>query len=172
MVGLTDLWSLYQNSGPFLIFTLTLVVAYIWKFELQPRLDDLEDTQDQRGDKWQDQRLNAQERTMLIDDAHNRLDDVGQSVQRLKARLRSLEQTIAADRGQPVDFQDSVAPDERPDARADGNGDVDADSRTVAGDVNVNQTVEQRGERKDARHGVDPYASRSDDEDGRTPDPL
>lgn len=103
MVGLDFVWSIYQNSGPALQIIVILGVAYVWKHDVQPRLDELEQTQENRGDRWQDQSLNSQERTMLIDDAHTRVDDIEDTVERLKTRLRAIEHAHAAAHGRPVD---------------------------------------------------------------------
>lgn len=113
MVGLEFVWSLYQNSGPALQFVLILGVAYVWKHDIEPRLTDLEQTQENRSDRWSDQELNAQERAMLIDDAHERVDDIEAITSRLKTRVRGLEQAHAIEHENDVNG----------DYRADGGGD-------------------------------------------------
>jgi hypothetical protein len=99
MVGLEFLWSIYENSGPALQIILILGGATVLKYELLPRLDELETTQENRDDRWTDQSLNAQERAMLIDDAHGRVDDVSETMSRLKDRVRALEHAHAAEHG-------------------------------------------------------------------------
>lgn len=101
MVGVSDLFWLYQNSGPLLLFLLLAGGTYVWRHDLQPRLKALEETQEARADKWESQQLNAQERAILLDDAHDRTDQIEQAVQRLKRRVRGLEQEYAADAGRP-----------------------------------------------------------------------
>lgn len=97
MVGADFVWNLYQNSGPALQILLILGGGYIWKHDIEPRLKDLEQTQEDRRDRWDEQELNAQERTLLIDDAHGRLDEVDEAVERLKRRVRGIESSYAVD---------------------------------------------------------------------------
>lgn len=104
MVGASDAFWLYQNSGPLLIFVLLSMMAYVWKFDLTPRLDALESTQEDRGDELQERALSAQERDILLDDAQSRIEQVEQAEQRLRKRLRAIEQAFAAEHGRdPVD---------------------------------------------------------------------
>jgi hypothetical protein len=102
MVGLSDAFWVYQNSGPALLVLIVLGGGYVWRHDIQPRLADLEQTQEQRGDRWEDHRLDARERTLLIDDAQERVDQVEDAVQRLQDRLRDIEQAYARDRGEAV----------------------------------------------------------------------
>lgn len=99
MVGLSDLFWAYQNSGPAMLFLLAVGGAYAWKHDIQPRLKDLERTQEDRGDRVDDMELNARERTLLINDAHDRTDGLEDAVTRLRERLRGIEQRIAAEHG-------------------------------------------------------------------------
>jgi len=102
MVGLSDAIWIYQNSGPALLVILILGGGYVWKHEVQPRLNDLERTQEERGDRWEDHRVDARERILLIDDAHERVDQVEDAIQRLQDRLRDIEQAYARDHGEAV----------------------------------------------------------------------
>lgn len=100
MVGLDFIWELYQNSGPALQIIIILGLAYVWKHDIQPRINDLETTQERRDDRWDDQELNAQERAMLIDNAHERVDDIEVITDRLKKRVRGIEQAYACEHGE------------------------------------------------------------------------
>lgn len=99
MVGLSDLFWAYQNSGPALLFILVSGATLVWKMDIQPRLKDLEQTQEERGDRWADQRLNSRERAMLLEDAHERADDIEVVMSQLKERVRGIEQAYAIEHG-------------------------------------------------------------------------
>lgn len=119
MVGLSDVFWVYQNSGPALLFVLLAGGAYVWRHDLQPRLQELEQVQEDRRDRWQDQELNAQERALLVDNAQERLDQVDQAIERLKRRVRSIEQNYAVDHGAvPEDYS----------ARTDSSNSQDGES--------------------------------------------
>lgn len=100
MVGVSDLFWVYQNSGPALLFALAAGMLYVWRHDIHPRLHDLEETQEQRRDRWDEQELNAQERAILIDDAHTRVDDIEEVTERLKRRVRGIEHAYAAQTGE------------------------------------------------------------------------
>lgn len=99
MVGLDTVWFAYQNSGPFLLFVLLAGMAYVWRHDIQPRLQDLEATQEARGSRWQDHELNAQERALLLDDAHERIDGMEEAVDNLRDRLLDVQHRVAAEHG-------------------------------------------------------------------------
>lgn len=99
MVGISDLIWAYQNSGPALLLAMLAGAGYVYRHDILPRLNSLERTQERRDDKWQDQELNAQERALLIDDAHSRADQLEETMQRLKERVRDIEQSYAVDHG-------------------------------------------------------------------------
>jgi len=101
MVGLADLFYVYQNSGPALLFGLIAGGTYIWKQDLQPRLRELETTQQSHGERWQEHALNAQERTLLLDDVTTRVEDVEDAQERLNARVREIEQKYAIEHFDP-----------------------------------------------------------------------
>jgi len=108
MVGLSDLFWVYQNSGPALLFGMIIGAAYLWKWEIHPWLEDLEQTQEKHADNWDEQSLNSQERTLLIDDTATRVDDVEDALTRLKQRVRDIEQNYAADHGEVVNGIDQL----------------------------------------------------------------
>lgn len=115
MVGLSDLWWAYQNSGPLLLFIIAAGGAAVYHWSLRPRLDrmqarldDLESTQEQRGDRWADHELDARERALLLDEAHETIDQVEDAVERLKMRVRGLEQQFAIEHGEgPEAFEEA-----------------------------------------------------------------
>ena len=126
MFGLGDLFWVYQNSGPALLFILVVLVGYAWKHDVAPRLDAIEATQEDRGDELQERALSAQERDILLDNAHKRIDQAEQALHRLKARVRNIEQAVAAEHGREslpdddLDVDDS-APDGSRGYRQDPN---------------------------------------------------
>lgn len=97
------LFSLYQNSGPALQIIIILGGTYVWLHDLKPRLNEVEQTQEQRAERWDEQELNAQERTLLLDDAQGRLKQLEDAYDRLRNRLRALEQSHAAEHGERPD---------------------------------------------------------------------
>lgn len=99
MVGVSDLLWAYQQSGPALLLLLLAGAAYAWQHDIRPRLEQIEQQQEKRGDRWEQQQLNAQERALLIDDAQERVDQVENAITRLKTRVRDIEQEYAADHG-------------------------------------------------------------------------
>jgi uncharacterized protein HemX len=99
MVGLGDIWFAYQNSGPLLLFVMIVGGALVYRRDIQPRLQNLEETQEQRASRWQDHELNAQERALLLDDAHERIDGVEEAVDRLRERLLEVQHAVAAEHG-------------------------------------------------------------------------
>ena len=128
MVGLESLLWAYQNSGPALLVMLSFVAGYVYRHDILPRLQEVEQTQEERAERWEDQQLNAQERTLLLDDAHERVDDVEKAVQRLKKRVRGIEQALAAERG------DAYLRGGDSDHNGDRDVDVDTDGQSVGGD--------------------------------------
>lgn len=90
-------WRLYQNSPPAILALLFASFWYAWKHDINPRLRSLEQTQEQRGKKWDQRNLNAQEQTLIIDDNASRIDDVEAAVQRLRNRLSHLESGVASE---------------------------------------------------------------------------
>lgn len=121
MVGFDFLWTLYQNSGPALQAVIIIGGAYVWLHDIRPRLNEVEQTQEQRANRWEEAGLNSQETSLLLDDAHSRIDDQEDVVQRLKERVRGIEQAYAVDHGKaPNGFTRGGGGD---DADADGGAD-------------------------------------------------
>lgn len=149
MVGVDDLFWFYQNADTAILLALTVGAYIVWKRDVQPRLQELEQTQERRAERWADQNLSDQERDILLDDAHERIDGVDQAVGRLRDRLRRLETCVAAETGfyrgggSEPDFDfGGCDPDDAPSAQS---------SASVTNDIDVSG-----GERPDRRHGVDP----------------
>jgi len=96
MPGLVEIaWLIYTNSGPALNLVFIGMVVLGWKYEIQPRLDALEDTQEDHGDNLQDKRLDAHERDILLENAHDRLDNADEARTSLRGRLTRLENAVA-----------------------------------------------------------------------------
>lgn len=119
MVGVDDLFWFYQNADTGILLALSIGAYIVWKREIQPRLNALEQTQRKRASKWRDQHLSGQERDLLLDDAHERIDDVEGAVARLRSRLQNLETGIAAETGYRTDVDDQFF--------RGGDADVDVD---------------------------------------------
>lgn len=122
MPGLVEIaWLIYTNSGPALNLVFIGMVVLGWKYEIQPRLDALEDTQDDHGDSLQERNLNATERDILLENAHDRLDNADEARTSLRQRLTRLENAVAHEiEGNPDDH--GIGPADRQ-TRADGRGD-------------------------------------------------
>jgi hypothetical protein len=103
MPGLVDVaWFVYSNSGPALDLAFIGLVVLGYKFEIQPRLTDLEDVQDDHADDLQNKALNASERDVMLENAHERVDDAEDLAQQaeearasLRARINRLERREA-----------------------------------------------------------------------------
>lgn len=169
MPGVEDLFWLYQNADTGILLFMTVGAAYIWKRDIQPRLNDLETVQDQRSDKWSEQHLNDQERDILLDNAHDRLDQQEQAVRNLRNRLQRLERGVAAETG--VFFRGGAG-ERRGDGGPEQEGDPDAAPSARA---TVTNDIDVEAEPKDRRHGVDPRgrdAKTGSDDHQRTRQPA
>lgn len=91
----------YQSSGPAFQFLNLAALAYgykaIWKAQVQPWLSDLQNQQDHHGEKLAERAINAGERDVLLEDAHQRLDQAEDARVSLRDRLTRLEQRYASD---------------------------------------------------------------------------
>jgi len=103
MPGLVDVaWFVYQNSGPALDLGFIALVVLGYQYEIRPRLDDLETVQDDHADTLQDKALNGQERDIMLENAHERLDgndgrhdQAEEARASLRARISRLERREA-----------------------------------------------------------------------------
>lgn len=138
MAGVDDLFWLYQNADTAILLAVSLAAYIAWKRDIQPRLMALEDVQERRGEKWDDQKLSGQERDLLLDDAHDRIGRVEDAVARLRERLRRLENGVAAETGfyrggdAEPDFDfDGRSPDDAPSAQTSAMDEaIDQDRNT------------------------------------------
>lgn len=183
MVGVEDLVFVYQNADTAILLGLSFGVYVVWKREVQPRLLNLEQTQEERKEKWAEQHLSGQERDILLDDAHGRIDAVEKAVSRLRARLQTLENGVAAETGfhEPVDgdfYRGGDRDRGDPDVSPDGGQvkDVDPDDSPTArskrqrqAQASVTNDVDIDG--VSAQQDPDSQQDRPDDRRGRGPSP-
>lgn len=95
------------------------ILVYI-RVVIQPRLSDVEDTQDNREDRLDDAKMTRQELTLLVDDNAEHVDQVDDAVTRLKKRVRALEQAFAVHHGHRPRQRDGDG-DDGQDVRPDGS---------------------------------------------------
>lgn len=109
------------------------ILVYIRKV-LKPRLRDVEETQEERADRWEDQGVNSRERAVLIDDNAERVDQLEEVYDRLRQRVNRLERQFAAEHGvDSVDRIDSRSPDRQGDGPVtDGHGGIGGQPRASA----------------------------------------
>lgn len=84
-------WRVYQHSPPLLITLFGVMVAAGWRYHVQPWLEELEDVQDNHADDIQQKALNGAERDVMLENAHERLDehdDLHQQAEEARASLR------------------------------------------------------------------------------------
>lgn len=100
MPALVDVaWAIYSNSGPAMQVITLVVVVLGYKYEIAPRLDALETKTSSHGDDLQEQELEAAERDIMLQNAHQRLDKAKDARDDLRQRLTRLEHQYAFDHG-------------------------------------------------------------------------
>jgi hypothetical protein len=96
------------------------VLLYIRRY-LKPRLQEVEETQEERARRWEEQGIDSRERAILIDDNAERVNQLEEVFRRLRSRVSRLERQFAAEHGH--DLADSHAPEDD-ETLTDGHGGV------------------------------------------------
>lgn len=127
-----EAWAAWADPVTTLIVGAAILV-YIRRV-LKPRLRDVEETQEERADRWENQGVDSRERAVLIDDNAERVDQLEEVYGRLRQRVSRLERQFAAEHGADgLGEVDSRSPDTRGDGPVtDGHGGIGGQPRASA----------------------------------------
>lgn len=143
------------------------ILVYIRRV-LKPRLRDVEETQEERADRWEDQGVNSRERAVLIDDNAERVDQLEEVYGRLRQRVNRLERQFAAEHGADgVGPLDSRSPDTQGDGPVtDGHGGIGGQPRASAWERDHPDLIQARDSPavESARASIHAAAERHDSE--------
>lgn len=119
---LGDIVWAYQNASPALLAIIILGGRHIYYRDIQPRLDDLDQRTRAIDDRVDDHDITASERDVLLEHAHERVDDAESIIDRLRLRLTRLEAGFAAQHGHlPDDFSGDFTRGDPPRDRSGGD---------------------------------------------------